>query len=100
VKNANTSNIKYFTVMNAHLRPKAAYQELIDMRRVIFDFILRNPEYFGDTVSSLIDVITDNVIDANIDVKPNMRTNHPILIIGDLNADCAYISQTRQRSLR
>lgn len=86
--------------MDVHLRPDDAYFELLHMRWVIRDFILKNPQYFSQTSSSLATAIASNVIDATADNKPSLKTDHPILIIGDLNADCAYISATRQRSLR
>ena len=86
--------------MGVHLRPDSAYVELLHMRWVIRDFILKNPQYFTDTSSSFADAIASNVVDATADNKPSLKTNHPILIIGDLNADCSYISATRQKLLR
>ena len=86
--------------MNVHLRPDAAYQELIDMRIVIRDFIQKNPQYFSETSTSFAQAIAGNVINASATLKPNLKTDHPILIVGDLNADCSYISLTRQQTLR
>jgi hypothetical protein len=86
--------------MNVHLRPDSAYQELLDMRYVIEDFILINPQYFTDSSTSVDQALVQNVIDATATNKPSLKTNHPILIIGDLNADCSYISLKRQQSLR
>jgi hypothetical protein len=86
--------------MDVHLRPDAAYQELLHMRSVIRDFILKNPAYFTQTSTSLAQALAQNVIDATTSHKPSLKTDHPILIIGDLNADCSYISLTRQQTLR
>lgn len=86
--------------MNVHLRPDSAYQELLDMRHVIQDFIVGNPQYFIDASTSLAQALAQNVINATATHKPSLKTNHPILIAGDLNADCSYISLTRQESLR
>ncbi len=95
-----SSGIKYFTIMDLHLRPDSAYQELLDMRHVIRDFIIANPQYFIDASTTLAQALAQNVIDATDTNKPSLKTNHPILIIGDLNADCSYISLKRQESLR
>ncbi|CAF2777001.1 unnamed protein product [Rotaria sp. Silwood2] len=100
VTKKGTSGIKYFTIMNLHSKPTAAYQELLDMRYVIEDFILKNAQYFSETSTSLATASAQNVINATSTHKPSLRTNHPILIIGDLNADCSYVSMTRQQSLR
>ncbi|CAF0899267.1 unnamed protein product [Rotaria sp. Silwood1] len=100
VTKKGTSGVTYFTIMNLHSKPTAAYQELLDMRLVIRNFILENPQYFSETSTSLATALAQNVINATSTNKPNLRTNHPILIMGDLNADCSYISQTRQKSLR
>jgi hypothetical protein len=100
VTKPGSSGIKYFTIMDVHLRPDAAYQELLDMRYVIQDFIITNSQYFTDTSASLAQVLAENVISATATNKPSLKTNHPILIIGDMNADCAYISLKRQESLR
>ncbi len=97
---ASSSGLKFFTIMDVHLRPDSAYQELLDMRYVIRDFIIKNPRYFTDTSTSLAQALAENVISATATNKPSLKTNHPILIIGDLNADCSYISLTRQESLR
>ncbi|CAF4301931.1 unnamed protein product [Rotaria socialis] len=74
-------------------------QELIDIRHVIRDFILQNPQYFSQTSTSLAQALSENVVDAAASHKPRLKTNHPILIVGDCNADCSYISLTRQQSL-
>lgn len=86
--------------MDVHLRPNAAYLELLLMRHVIRDFIVKNPKYFSETSTSLAQALAQNVIGATAGNKPTLKTNHPILIIGDFNADCSYISQQRQESLR
>ena len=86
--------------MDVHLRPDSAYQELIDMRRVIRDFIIKYPRYFTDASTSMSQALAQNVIDATDSKKPSLKSNHPILIIGDLNADCSYISAKRQETLR
>jgi len=86
--------------MDVHLRPDDAPQELIYMRRVIEDFIEKHPQYFDQTKTSLNDALEQNVVDATIDNKPSLKTDHPILIIGDFNADCTYMSPSRQQSLR
>ncbi|CAF1160877.1 unnamed protein product [Rotaria sp. Silwood1] len=95
-----TSGVTYFTIMNLHSKPTAAYQEFLNMRYVIEDFILKNAQYFNETSTSLAEALEENVINATSTNKPSLRTNHPILIMGDLNADCSYISLTRQKSLR
>ncbi|CAF0742916.1 unnamed protein product [Adineta steineri] len=100
VTKPGSSGVRYFTIMDVHLRPDSAYQELLDMRRVIHDFILKNPRYFTDTSTSLSQALAANVIGATSTNKPNLKTNHPILIMGDFNADCTYISLTRQGTLR
>ena len=100
VTKLGSSGIRYFSIMNVHLRPDSAYQELLDMRHVIHDFIVGNTQYFSDTSTSLAQALEENVINATATRKPSLKTNHPILIIGDLNADCSYISLTRQESLR
>jgi len=94
------SGVRLFTIMNAHLRPDDAYQELLDMRYVIEDFIMNHPQYFDQSATSLSDALEQNVINATADNKPSLKTNHPILIVGDLNADCSYISPKRQAILR
>ncbi len=86
--------------MDVHLRPSDAYRELLDMRHVIKDFIIDNPQYFDQTSTSLQDALRQNVINATVNNKPSLKTNHPILIVGDFNADCTYISAKRQQSLR
>jgi len=100
VNKPGKSGVKLFTIMDVHLRPDAAYQELLDMRHVIEDFITKNPQYFDQTSTSLNDALEQNVIDATANNKPSLKTNHPILIIGDFNADCSYISPARQESLQ
>jgi endonuclease/exonuclease/phosphatase family metal-dependent hydrolase len=100
VKKPGKSGVKLFTVMDVHLRPNAAYQELLDMRHVIEDFITKHPQYFDQTSSSLQEALDQNVVGATADNKPSLKTNHPILIVGDYNADCTYISATRQASLQ
>jgi len=96
VKEPGQSGVELFTIMDCHLKPTAAYQELLDMRRVIEDFISKNPQYFDQSS----DALEQNVIGATPDNKPSLNTNHPILIVGDLNADCTYISPKRQQTLR
>ena len=86
--------------MDVHLRPDDAYTELLDMRHVIEDFITKHPQYFDQTASSLQEALDQNVIGATASNKPSLKTNHPILIVGDFNADCSYISATRQASLQ
>lgn len=86
--------------MDVHLRPDAAYTELLDMRHVIEDFIAIHPQYFDQTATSYEEALEQNVVDATINNKPSLKTNHPILIVGDFNADCSYISNTRQELLR
>jgi len=86
--------------MDVHLRPDAAYKELLDMRSVIEDFITIHPQYFDQTSKSLKDALEQNVVGATIDNKPSLKSPHPILIMGDFNADCSYISATRQASLQ
>ena len=86
--------------MDVHLRPDAAYQELLDMRHVIEDFIEKHPQYFDQTATSYEEALEENVIGATEDNLPSLKTNHPILIVGDFNADCTYISARRQELLR
>jgi len=100
VKKPGQSGVKLFTIMDVHLRPDAAYKELLDMRHVIEDFITKHPQYFDQTSTSLADALEQNVVDATINNKPSLKTNHPILIVGDFNADCSYISPKRQQLLR
>jgi len=94
------SGVKLFTIMDVHLRPDDAFKELLDMRHVIEDFITIRPQYFDQSSTSLNDALEQNVVDATIDNKPSLKTNHPILIVGDFNADCSYISPKRQELLR
>jgi hypothetical protein len=100
VKKPGKSGVKLFTIMDVHLRPDAAYKELLDMRSVIENFITIHPQYFDQTSKSLKDALEQNVVGATIDNKPSLKSPHPILIIGDFNADCSYISPTRQASLQ
>jgi endonuclease/exonuclease/phosphatase family metal-dependent hydrolase len=100
VKNPVKSDVTLFTIMDVHLRPDDAYAELLHMRQVIEDFITSNPQYFDQTSSSLQEALAQNVVGATASNKPSLKTNHPILIIGDFNADCSYISATRQKTLR
>ncbi|CAF3065242.1 unnamed protein product [Rotaria socialis] len=100
VKNPVKSGVEFFTVMDVHLRPDDAYVELLNMRYVIEDFIAGNPKYFDETPTSLASALEQNVINATVTNKPSLKTNHPILIVGDFNADCSYISLKRQQSLR
>jgi len=100
VKKPGKSGVKLFTIMDVHLRPDAAYQELLDMRHVIEDFITLHPQYFDQTSKSLKNALEQNVVDATIDNKPSLKSPHPILIVGDFNADCTYISPARQESLQ
>jgi len=100
VKKPGQSGIKLFSIMNVHLRPDAAYKELLDMRHVIEDFITEHPQYFDQTSTSFDEALEQNVVDATPINLPSLKTNHPILIVGDFNADCAYISPRRQQLLR
>jgi len=100
VKKPGQSGVKLFTIMDVHLRPDAAYKELLDMRHVIEDFIANHPQYFDQTSTSFDEALEQNVVDATPDNKPSLKTNHPILIVGDFNADCSYISPKRQETLR
>lgn len=86
--------------MNVHLRPDKAFPELLNMRNVIEDFITKNPHHFNHTPKSLQEALDQNVISATSENKPSLKTKHPILIVGDFNADCSYISQKRQSQLR
>jgi len=100
VKKPGKSGVKLFTVMDVHLRPDAAYEELLSMRHVIEDFIAKHPQYFDQTSTSHKEALEQNVVDATPEKKPSLKTNHPILIVGDFNADCTYISAKRQELLR
>lgn len=100
VKEPQKSNVRLFTVMDVHLRPDKAYEELLAMRYVIRDFIRDNPQYFDHDDTSFDDALAQNVINATIENKPSLKTKHPILIVGDFNADCTYISNRRQEILR
>ena len=86
--------------MNVHLRPTSAYQETLDMREVIEDFIAKHPQYFDQTATSYAQALKQNVVGATAADLPSLKTTHPILIVGDFNADCSYISNTRQELLR
>jgi len=100
VKKPGKSGVEFFTIMDVHLRPDDAYTELLSMRVVIEDFITKHPQYFDETSTSFNDALEQNVVDATVDNKPSLKTNHPILIVGDFNADCSYISLRRQLMLR
>jgi hypothetical protein len=100
VKKPGNSGVKLFTVMDVHLRPDRAYDELLAMRYVIEDFILEHPQYFDYSAASLNEALEQNVLNATLEKKPSLKTNHPILIVGDFNADCSYISPRRQELLR
>jgi len=100
VKKPGKSGIKLFTIMDVHLRPDDAFQELLDMRRVIEDFITIHPQYFDQSSTSLKDALEQNVVDATATNLPSLKSDHPILIVGDFNADCSYISPARQQLLR
>ncbi len=100
MKKPGKSGVKLFTIMDVHLRPDDAYTELLAMRQVIKDFIIKHPQYFDQTSKSLNEALAQNVIDATPTNKPSLKTSHPILIVGDYNADCTYISPTRQELLR
>lgn len=100
VKAPGASGVKLFSVIDVHLRPDAAYKELLDTRSVIEDFIERHPQYFDQTATSFQQALEQNVENATADNKPSLKTNHPILIVGDFNADCSYISLRRQQLLR
>jgi hypothetical protein len=86
--------------MDVHLRPDAAYKELLEMRHVIEDFIETHRQYFDQSAGSYEAALEQNVVNATILNKPSLKTNHPILIVGDFNADCTYISPKRQELLR
>lgn len=92
--------MKYFTIINVHLRPDAAYEELLNLRYIIRDFILMNSEYFANSISDLSEILAQNVISASATNKPRLQTNHPIIIMGDFNADCSYLSLKRQTATR
>lgn len=96
----STSGVKTFTIMNVHLRPDDAYQESINLRHVIEDFITRHPEYFSQTPTSHAEALIQNVQNPTSQNKPRLNTQHPILIMGDFNADCTYISISQQEQLR
>jgi len=100
VKKPGQSGVKLFTIMDVHLRPDAAYKELLNMRQVIEDFITEHPQYFDQTATSFDEALEQNVVGATIQNKPSLKSNHPILIVGDFNADCSYISPKRQQTLR
>ncbi|CAM4751690.1 unnamed protein product [Rotaria magnacalcarata] len=113
VKKPGKSGVKTFTIMsddsemfiteytmNVHLRPDDAYQESVNMRHVIEDFIIRHPEYFSQTTTSYAEAIIQNVENPTSQNKPSLNTQHPILIVGDFNADCTYISLAQQDQLR
>ncbi|CAF1347733.1 unnamed protein product [Adineta steineri] len=100
VKKPGNSGVKLFTIMDVHLRPDGAYTELLAMRYVIRDFISSHPQYFDQTETSLQEALDRNVVDATPEKKPSLKSNHPILIVGDFNADCTYISPTRQKLLQ
>jgi len=100
VKKPGKSGVKLFTIMDVHLRPDDAFQELLDMRHVIEDFITKHPQYFDQTKTSLKDALEQNVVDATEKNKPSLKSPHPILIVGDFNADCSYISPARQELLK
>jgi len=100
VKKPGKSGIKIFTIMNVHFRPDDAYQESINMRHVIKDFIIRHPEYFSETSKSYAEALKQNVLNPTAQKKPSLKTQHPILIVGDFNADCTYISAKNQQLLR
>ena len=100
VKQPIQSRVELFTVMDVHLRPDRAYDELLAMRHVIEDFISTHPQYFEQTQTSFAEALEQNVVNASAENKPSLKTNHPILIVGDFNADCTYISNRRQELLR
>jgi hypothetical protein len=100
VKKPGKSGVKLFSIMDVHLRPDKAYVELLHMRQVIEDFIENHPQYFDQSKTSYQDALEQNVVGATIDNKPSLKSNHPILIVGDFNADCSYISPKRQQTLR
>jgi len=95
VKAPKKSNVQFFTIMNMHLRPTEALPEMIKLRYVIDEFIRKHPQYFSGT-----DALAQNVIDGTATNKPHLKTNHPIILVGDMNADCSYISAKRQLELR
>jgi len=100
VKKPGKSGVKLFTIMDVHLRPDKAYIELLHMRPVIEDFIHKNPQFFSQTSQSHANALAQNVVNGTIDNKPSLKTEHPIIIAGDFNADCSYISNTRQKLLQ
>ena len=76
VTKAGASGIKFFTIMDVHLRPDTAYHELLAMRYVIRDFILKHPQYFSDASTSVAQVLEQNVIGATSSHKPSLKANH------------------------
>ncbi|CAF0819612.1 unnamed protein product [Didymodactylos carnosus] len=78
--------------------PDDALKETIHLRKAIDDFIRKHPQYFNNGL--ITDILEQNVIDATATNKPSLKTNHPILLVGDFNADCSYISLKRQQELR
>ena len=94
------SGVELFTIMNVHLKPKKAFVQLLAMRYVIEDFILSHPQYFNIASSSLTEALDQNVINATVENKPSLKTEHPILIVGDFNADCDTMSVKRQELIR
>ena len=73
MKEPQKSNVRLFTVMDVHLRPDKAYEELLAMRYVIEDFIRDNPQYFDHDETSLDDALAQNAINATIDNKPSLK---------------------------
>ena len=100
MKKVGASGITHFTIMDVHLKPKAAHKELLMMRLVVQDFISKNPQYYNQSSKSLAEALAANVIGATETQVPSLKSDHPILIVGDFNADCRYISATRLRLIR
>jgi len=100
VKKPGKSGVKLFSVMNVHLRPDEAYVETCNLRYVLEDFIAKHPQYFDETATSYAEALLENVENPTVNNKPSLETNHPIIILGDFNADCSYISLKRQELLR
>jgi len=95
VKSRKQSGVDYFTIINMHLRPDDAYLEMTHLRKVIDEFIKKNPQYFTG-----INAVQQNVVEPTATNKPHLKTKHPIILVGDMNADCTYISAKKQQDLR
>ena len=82
--------------LDEYLRPDNAYNEFIALRHVVGQFILRHPDYFYDAPNAL----AQNILNPTAVNKPHLNTSHPIILMGDFNADCAYIPPAKQQKLR